>query len=86
MTDIDYTNETKREKFLRLAENRTNGVISKIRTLAKCSNPYAYEYTDDDVNQIFSAIEEELKIAKSQFRTPVNRGRFELNPNGHDNR
>lgn len=79
---IDYKNESKREKFLRLAENRTNAVLAKIRTLANCSNPYAYEYTEEDVKQIFAAIEEELRIAKAQFRAPVTRGKFELRGEG----
>lgn len=59
--------ETKREAFLRLAEKRTNAVIERIRILANCSNPYAYEYHGDDVRKIFAAIEEELRMAKAKF-------------------
>jgi len=60
--------ETKRETFLRLAEKRTNAVLEKIRVLSNCANPYAYEYADDDVDKIFRAIEQELKMAKAKFR------------------
>ena len=59
--------ETKREKFVRIAENRTNAVIQRVRTLAKCANPYAYEFTEDDVRKIFGAIEQELKAARVRF-------------------
>ncbi|MCX6359970.1 MAG: hypothetical protein NT029_09195 [Armatimonadetes bacterium] len=58
---------TKREAFLRLAEKRTNTVIDKIRILSNCANPYAYEYTEEDVKRIMSAIEAELRTAKSRF-------------------
>lgn len=59
--------ESKRTKFVRIAEGRTNAVVQKIRTLAKAANPYAYEYTEDDVRQIFAAIEQELRAARARF-------------------
>ena len=61
------SDESKRAKFVRIAEGRTTVVISKIRTLAKCANPYAYEYTEEDIRQIFAAIEQELRSAKARF-------------------
>ena len=60
--------ETKREAFLRLAEKRTNAVLERIRVLSNCANPYAYEYTDEDVRRIFAAIDQELKIARAKFQ------------------
>lgn len=59
----------KREKFVNIAEARTNKIISMIRLLGNCSNRSNYEYTDADVNQIFSAIEGELKECKKRFQT-----------------
>lgn len=60
--------ETKREAFLRLAERRTNAVLEKVRVLSNCANPYAYEYTEDDVRKIFTAIEGELRAARAKFQ------------------
>ncbi|MGH2710266.1 MAG: hypothetical protein ACRDH9_03565 [Actinomycetota bacterium] len=60
--------ESKRDAFLRLAERRTNAVLDKVRVLSNCANPYAYEYTDDDVKKIFAAIERELRVAKTKFQ------------------
>jgi hypothetical protein len=60
--------ETKRDAFLRLATKRTNAVMEKIRVLSNCANPYAYDYTDDDVRKMFAAIEQELKTAKAKFQ------------------
>jgi hypothetical protein len=60
--------DPRREAFLRLAEKRTNAVIEKVRVLSNCSNRYAYDYGDDDVAKIFSAIEAEVRAARAKFR------------------
>lgn len=60
--------ETKRDTFLRLAERRTTVILEKIRILSNCANPYAYEYTDEEVKKIFSAIEHELRLARTKFQ------------------
>lgn len=65
---------SKRDAFVRLATKRTNAVIEKIRVLSNCSNPYAYEYNDDDIKRIFSAIDSELKAAKGRFTAREKRG------------
>lgn len=72
--------ETKREKFVRLAEARTNKIIDMIQLLGNCSNLATYEYTSQDVDKIFSAIESELREAKKKFAKPeVNRNtKFKL--------
>ena len=59
--------ETKRERFVRLAENRTNKIIDMIRLLGNLANKNNYEYTDEDVQKIFLAVEKELKAAKSKY-------------------
>jgi hypothetical protein len=59
--------ETKQDAFKRLAEKRTNAVLDRIRILANCANPYAYEYSDEDIRLIFASIEQELRLAKSKF-------------------
>lgn len=61
------TQESKREKFVRLAEARTNKIIDMIQLLGNCSNQSLYEYTQKDVNKIFSAIQAELDDAKKRF-------------------
>ena len=60
-------NETKRAKFVRIAEARTNKIINMIQLLGNCSNQSLYEYTQKDVNKIFSAIQEELDEAKKRY-------------------
>lgn len=59
--------ETKRDKFVRIAESRTNKLIDMLRLLGNCSNTNTYEYTEKDVNKIFNILERELKSAKNKF-------------------
>lgn len=59
--------ETKRERFVRLAEARTNKILEMMRLLGNCSSKANYEYSDDDIKQIFSALEKELKNTKNRF-------------------
>lgn len=59
--------ETKRDKFVRLAEARTNKIIDMIQLLGNCSNTGAYDFTQQDVDKIFTAIEAELREAKKKF-------------------
>lgn len=61
--------ESKNDKFVRIAEARTNKIISMIKLLGNCSNKSTYEYSKEDVKKIFGAIEEELKCAKMRFET-----------------
>ena len=61
------TQETKRDKFVRLAEARTNKIIDMLQLLGNCSNTSAYDYTQQDVDKIFAAIETELREAKKKF-------------------
>ena len=59
--------ESKREKFVRIAEARTNKILNMVDLLGNCSNPSIYEYSQSNVNQIFSAIENAIKDAKKKF-------------------
>lgn len=71
-------NESKKEKFVRIAEARTNKIIDMIRLLGNCSNTSTYDYSKDDVKKIFSAIESELKIAKAKFDMSDDSTKFKL--------
>jgi hypothetical protein len=59
--------ETKRDRFIRIAEARTNKIISMIRLLGNCASPANYEYNDEDIKKVFAAIEKELRVVKNKF-------------------
>lgn len=61
------TNESKRERFVRLAEARTNKILDMMKLLGNCSSKSNYEYTEEDVKKIFAAIEREMKNARAKF-------------------
>lgn len=60
-------NETKRERFKRIAEARVNKILDMMRLLGNCASPSNYEYTDEDIKKIFNALERELKNTKNKF-------------------
>ena len=68
----------KRERFVRIAENRTNKILEQIRLLGNCSNKHNYEYDDEDVKKIFAVIEQELKQTKSKYSAQSNKEKFKL--------
>lgn len=59
--------ETKRERFVRLAEARTNKILDMMKLLGNCASKTNYEYSEEDVRKIFGAIERETKNAKAKF-------------------
>jgi len=59
--------ESKREKFVRIAEARTNKIINMIQLLGNCSNQSLYDYSQRDVTKIFNAIQSELDEAKKRY-------------------
>ena len=65
--------ETKREKFVRLAESRTNKILNMLQLLGNCANTNAYDYTQKDVEKIFAAIESEVKETKKKFNKIENK-------------
>ena len=61
------TNETDREKFIRLATNRVNNALKAIQIIGNLSNRGNYEYTDRDVEKIFTALSTEIKSCRERF-------------------
>ena len=62
--------EGKRERFLRLASQRTRDVLNRLRVLGNCSNRSVYEYTQDDMEKIFAALKDQLKSVEAKFHFP----------------
>ena len=68
----------KEERFVRIAENRTNKIINMIRLLGNCANKNNYQYTNNQVDRIFRAIEKELDITKKKYAINQSNERFSL--------
>lgn len=67
--------ENKGAKFRRLATNRTNAAVNKLRLIGNLSNTNNYSFTENDVSTMFSAIDEELKLTKARFFLALKRRR-----------
>lgn len=59
--------ESKRDRFVRLAEARTNKIIDMVQLLGNCSNTSVYDYTQQDIEKIFTAIDTAVRDAKKKF-------------------
>lgn len=59
--------DQRRRRFLSVAPRRTQNVLDRILLLAKCGNRAVYEYTAEDVEKVFGAIERELEEARRRF-------------------
>lgn len=58
----------KREKFIELAESRVKKTITNLRLIGNLSRKNNYEYTNEDVKKIISALEKEMRNVKDLFK------------------
>ena len=61
------TSNDKRENFLRLAEARMEKALKSISLLGNLANKSSYEYTDEEVEMMFSALEDMIAEVRSEF-------------------
>jgi len=62
--------DNKRDRFKKLAVYRTNEILKKLRILGNCANRSAYEYSEEEINKIFSEIDHAIKTTKAKFHFP----------------
>ena len=60
-------NEEKRKKFMEYAGKRVNNVLHDIQILEPMSRSASYDFTREDVNEMFNAMQESLNNAKAEF-------------------
>lgn len=69
----------KQENFKRIAENRVNKIIDMISKLENLNNTSFYEYSDEQMESVFKAIQKELDKQKELFKkAKKSKKRFEL--------
>lgn len=57
----------RRERFVALAEARTDKALKAIRLIGNLSNKSNYDYAEADVAQIVKALELEVRALKDRF-------------------
>lgn len=60
-------NEEKRNKFIEFAGKRVNNVLHDIQILEPMARSNSYDFTKQDVDEMFNAIEETLNEARQEF-------------------
>ncbi len=65
-------NETKREKFVRLAENRMNYILKHIDLLSNLSNKSTYDYNQADVEKIIKTLKNSVADLEKSFNLSNN--------------
>jgi len=59
--------ETRKQRFKRMANRRVNKVLNQLRVLGNLANKSYYEYNEEDVSKMFRAIDAQLKAIKGKF-------------------
>lgn len=71
-------NESKREKFVRLAESRMNNALKQLELLANLSNTSAYEYSQADVEKIIKTLKNAVANIEKSFAPSSSTKKFTL--------
>lgn len=58
---------TKQANFKRIADNRTTKIVDLISKLHNLTNSSFYEYTDEQIDDMFKTIQKELDKQKNIF-------------------
>lgn len=69
----------KQDNFKRIAEARTNKIIDLISKLHNLTNASYYEYSNEQIDAMFDAIQMELDRQREEFQKETkSKKRFEL--------
>ena len=70
-------NETKEQRFVRIAEPRVSRACKAGSLLGNLAGS-GYEYTEEQVDAMFGAVQEALDTARAQFKKKNNVVRFKF--------
>ena len=70
--------ETKREKFVRLAEKRMNGILKGIDLMKNLSNANNYEYSAEDLSKIVKTLRSAVNDLEYTYRAGGKTEKFTL--------
>jgi len=67
--------KTREERFKTVATRRVNDILNTMRLLRNCADKANYSYTEEQINKILKAIEEEWKLVRHEFNKHKSRKR-----------
>ena len=63
----DIPDESKRDRFVRLAESRTSNALRAIRVIGNLANKAHYEFSAADIKKILNALHKEVDAVGRKF-------------------
>ena len=69
--------ENKSQKFKRLGESRVNRIVKQLELLGNLANKSNYDYTSQQVKDIFKVINKELSFTRSRFEK-ANKNKYKI--------
>ncbi len=70
--------ETKRDKFIRLAESRMNNALKQIQLLGNLANTSNYDYTEEDVDKMIRTLRKAVNELEASFKGESKSKKFNL--------
>jgi hypothetical protein len=64
---MSMVREIDRQRFVQLAQARVNRTLKDIQLIGNLSNRSNYDYTDEDVEKIFKALNQEIASCRKRF-------------------
>ena len=71
-----YTKDAKKDRFYRVATRRINKLLNNLRLIGNTANTNLYLYKDEEIDKIFSTIENKIIEVKSKFRRSKDKDTF----------
>lgn len=70
--------ETKREKFVRLAEKRMDNILKGIELMGNLANTNNYEYTQEDLHKIVKTLKSAVSDLEHTYNASSGVKKFKL--------
>lgn len=70
--------ENKQQKFERLANARVNKVLKQLDLIGNLSNKNAYDYSENEANQIIAVLDKKVRELKTKFSQGLINKQFKL--------
>ncbi len=67
------SDRNKRERFVELGEARVRKAAQMLRLIGNLSNTSNYDYSQEDAQKIFSALDNEMKLLRAKFQAALSR-------------
>ena len=68
----------KQARFKKVVTRRVDNILKTLDLLSNCSNIHNYEYTREEVDKIFKALNSKVNNVKSQFNSKLDKKDFSL--------